>query len=253
MDKFKEIRNSRIDLKADLKPQPIVLSYGVDWNGEPLCVMGEGDYSVISGLSKSKKSFFKSMVVSSYISEKEPTDMTPLRSHRDGDKIVLDIDTEQSDFHAQRTFRRTRLMTGVDYPYHYCYSLRGYEPKERLNLLETMIEQYKDRIGLICLDGYIDFVERFNDEDESRQFLQKILKWTDDYQFHITGVLHKNPDGGKMIGHIGSLVERKASTIISLSKVQDKKDQSLVVHERGRDMEFDDFLIEINQGLPYKL
>ena len=85
------------------------------------------------------------------------------------------------------------------------------------------------------------------------QFLQKLLTWTDKYKFHITGVLHKNPNGAKMIGHIGSLIERKASSIISLAKSEEDKKKSLVVHERARDEEFNEFEIEINMGLPYKV
>ena len=147
MDVLKEIRNSRIDLNAKLKPQPIAMSYGVDWEGNPSCVFGEGDYSVINGLSKSKKSFFKSMAVASYIAGDESDLYKPFKTHRSGDKIILDIDTEQSDFHAQRTFKRVSRVTGSPYKYHYCYSIRSYSALERLELLETLIKQYGKDIG----------------------------------------------------------------------------------------------------------
>ena len=56
-----------------------------------------------------------------------------------------------------------------------------------------------------------------------------------------------------MIGHIGSVVERKASSIIRLKRDPEIKVRSIVVNDRGRDAEFDDFIVEIRNGLLVKV
>lgn len=242
---------TEINLLKPLERQPMVLSKGSDWQGNPNCVMGNGDYSVITGLSKSKKSFFKSMLIASYIGGDETDESMPFSTHRRGDKLILDIDTEQSDYHTQRAGKRVARILQGDYKGHRVFGWQQNSPKERMEMLTNLIETYKTDIGIIFLDGYIDFVNDFNDKVECIAFQNQIMKWCHQYKFHICGVLHKNPNGQKMIGHIGSIMERKAATIIFLEKSPNDKNRSLVCHERARDMEFNEFEIEIDRGLPF--
>jgi hypothetical protein len=250
-DSLAAMKDSFIDTKKPLGVQPIALSHGQDWSGAPLCVLGVGDYSCITGLSKSKKSFFKSGLIASYIGGNANFYFKHFKSHRKEDKIVIDVDTEQSDYHARRCFKRVDTMVGSRYENYKPFALRKYSPGERLKILETIVEKYKRAIGLICLDGYIDFVDDFNSLTEAGEFLQNLLFWTRDYGCLITGVLHKNPSGTKMIGHIGSLIDRKAGTIISLTSDINDKSISAISHERARDMEFPNLWMKIDKGIPF--
>ncbi len=246
-------RDSFVDLRKDIKPQPILLSYGEDWSGHPLCIFGEGDYSVITGISKSKKSFIKSALMALYIGGNSETYFSGFRSHRRDDMYVIDFDTEQSDFHAKRTFDRVRKMVGEHYNFYRPYALRKYLPHERMEIIAHVIEKYGKNIGLIAIDGYADLIKDTNDNVESAELAQQIMSWTDEYQFHITGVLHTNPDGSKMRGHLGSEVGRKAQTVLKVESHPEILSQGKVTHDVSRDQNFGSFEFEINQGLPYKL
>lgn len=243
-------RDSLIDLKKPIVPQPVLVSYGQDWAGQPLCVLGGGDYSAITGIGKSKKSFVKSALVAIYQGSKNEV-WPGWKSHRDKGKLIIDIDTEQSDYHAQRAFRRVATMAGWEDPLYRPYALRKYTPAERMNVVEEIVDRYGSKIGLMSIDGYADLIKDPNDNIESSELVQKLMTWTDKYQFHIMGILHTNPDGLKMRGHLGSDVSRKASTAIKVTANQDNLSQSRVEHVLARDEAFMPFEIEIRQGIPY--
>lgn len=246
-----EIKKSKVDLNEKLPKQPMLLSYGSNWNNEPLCVLGEGDISIITGKAGSKKSFFRTMLVASYISGYETDDRMPFRTHRKDNLMVIDIDTEQSPFMSQRAFKRINTIAG-EYPNYEAHRLKPYTAKERLMMIEEIVEKYKDKIGLLSIDGLVDLVESFNDEIESRLLLEKFMRWTNDYKIHIMGILHQNPSSSKMMGHIGSIITRKAATVFTVVK-NEESGTSTVWNTKARDEEIDPFEIEINMGLPYKV
>ena len=244
------LKSSKIDLKSNVRPQPISLSCGTDWNGMPICVFGQGDYSAITGVGKSKKSFFKSAIIAIYQGLRDDTLFPGWKSHRDPNKLIIDIDTEQSDFHAQRAFRRVRELAGWEDENYHAFALRKHTPQERMQMVEAIVETYGSRIGLMCIDGYADLIMDTNDNRESMELVQKLMRWTDEYQFHITGILHTNPSGDKMRGHLGSDVSRKASTVIKLTADNDYRGYSKVQHVLARDESIDDFWLKIERGLP---
>ena len=243
--------SAEINVRADLKPQPIAISCGKTWdNIHDNCIFGVGDYSAITGVGKSKKSFVKSALMAVYQGLKDDSLWPGWKTHREKGKMIIDIDTEQSDFHAQRTFRRVSQMAGYIDPLYKAFALRRYMPTERMQIVEEIVEKYGSRIGLMCIDGYADLITDTNDAEQSANLVQKLMSWTDKYQFHITGVLHTNPSGDKMRGHLGSDVSRKASTVLKVTANQEDKRRSKIQHVLSRDESIDDFEIEIINGLP---
>lgn len=249
-DPLEAAKKSRVNLDKALQPQPILVSCGKDWTGNPLCVLGQGDYSAITGVGKSKKSFVKSAIIAIYQGCKDDSLWLGWKSHRDPDKLIIDIDTEQSDFHAQRTFRRVERMAGWRDDRYLAFALRKYSPSERMQIVEEIVDKYGSRIGLMSIDGYADLITDTNDNDQSSRLVQQLMTWTDTYQFHITGILHTNPSGDKMRGHLGSDVSRKASTVIRVTANEDNFKISKVEHVLARDEAIDDFEIIIESGIP---
>ena len=243
------LKDSKVDLSETYQPQPILLSHGQDYAGNPLCVFGQGDYSVISGVGNSKKTFFKTALIASYIGGQ--ANFGWFKSHMQDKKMVVEFDTEQSDSRTQIVFRRVEQMVGSRYPNYICFKLRKYSPAERMMIIEEVIEMYGDKIGLISIDGYADLIDDTNDNVQSAQLAQSVMTWTDKYKFHVTGILHENPDGRKMRGHLGSEMSRKASTIFSVIADPDKDNVSKVYHTKSRDEKIQPFEFEILNGLPY--
>jgi hypothetical protein len=246
-DVAKALKDCTVDLNDNPMPEPCLLSYGESFDGTPLCIFGEGDYSVISGVGGVRKSFLKTALIAKYIGGQ--SDFGGFGSHMQDKRMVIDIDTEQSVYRTQLVFRRVERMVGHRYPHYHCFRLRKHSPEERVAIIEAIIEKYGNRIGLLSIDGYADLINDTNDNVESAKLAQKVMSWTDNYTFHVTGILHENPDGRKMRGHLGSEMSRKASTILSVSQ-DDDPDLSLVYHTKSRDEKFSPFLFGVSEGLP---
>lgn len=247
--------SSFVDVRKKIEYPPVAISIGQHNLGSkvfPIPFGTYGNFSCIVGASKSKKTFLKSMIIASYIGGKANQYADSIKSHRDRDCFVIDIDTEQSAFHAQNVFKRVLRMTGMEScDFYKPFALRPYEPKQRLEFIEWLIYEsdMKDNIGLIGIDGLADLVDDFNDLKESQNAIQKIMKWTDDKQFHLTTILHSNYGSAKAVGHIGSSVLKKAETVCSVVN-NDTHITAHFTHTRGFPIADFDYSVNDN-GLPY--
>jgi len=246
---FKKIESeSFIDPKDDIKPQPIALSLGeTEYKGNfyPIPIGSYGDFSCIVGASKSKKTFLKSMLVSAYLGGNANL-YSDIKGHNNSDKFVLEFDTEQSHYHTQRVTKRVLEMVGCDDYRYKSYSLRQYEPKVRFDFIEYMLfeSDYKNKIGLVSIDGFVDLVTDFNSLEQSTILTEKLLQWTTKANCHITGILHKNFGTSKPVGHVGSSVLKKAETVIFVEK---ENELTKVRCELTRNIEFEEFYFEVNK------
>ena len=144
-------------------------------------------------------------------------------------------------------------MIGQDnYEYYKPFALRPYEPKQRLEFIEWLIYEsdIKDNIGLVGIDGLADLVDDFNDLKESQKAIQKIMKWTDDKQFHLTTILHSNYGTSKAVGHIGSSMLKKAETVCSVLNT-DGIVTATFTHTRGFPIDKFDYDVDSATGLPF--
>lgn len=109
-------RSAELDLDKPLKPQPVALSIGehsFKGNLYPSTFGSYGDYSCIVGESKARKSFIKSALMAGYVGGQSTNYFDDIRGHDIQDKYILDIDTEQSEYHSQRVFRRSQRWLEV--------------------------------------------------------------------------------------------------------------------------------------------
>ena len=250
-------KSSFIDVTKKIEYPPVAVSIGTHRMGSkdfPIPFGTYGNFSCIVGPSKSKKTFLKSLITASYIGGQTSNYTSSIKSHRDRECFVIDIDTEMGSFNAQSAFKRVMRMVGVEnYEFYKPFALRPYEPKERLQFIEWLIYEsdIKDNIGWISIDGAADLVNDFNDLKESQAVIQKIMKWTDDKQFHLTTILHSNFGTTKAVGHIGSSMLKKAETICQVNPEGDAI-KAHFSHTRGFPIE--DFYYSVNSdGLPYLL
>lgn len=247
---FKEMFNKAlIDPSEELKPQPIALSIGTsNYKGTeyPIPFGSYGDFSCIVGASKSKKTFFKSMIEAGYIGGNANIHNPSIKGHNSKDKFVVSFDTEQSEYHVQRVQRRVLELVGANYDLYKTFSLRAYSPKERFDFIDWVIfeSDFKDNIGLMSIDGYVDLVTDFNSLEQSTGLTEKLLQWTAKGKMHCTGILHKNFGTSKPVGHVGSSVLKKAETVVF---VEAQEKQTLVKCEYSRNQSFSDILFEVDE------
>jgi len=246
-----------VDLSEEIIKPETLLSIGQheykgNWYDTP--VMTASEFSAIIAVSKAKKSFIKSAFLGSYIGGQSNKLFPNIKTHRDKDYTILDFDTEQGRFYTQRTFRRVQEITGTLYEHYKGYATRHLSSPERLGLIDYCLKNqntlYKNPVKLISIDGIADLVENTNDIVMSKEASDYVMRWTYDYNIHVTTVIHKSAITGKPLGHLGTYVLKKAESVINLEVNPDKT--VTVSNPYSRGYHFDDFTFDINKdALPY--
>ena len=255
---FKSIfKDTFIDVTKKISYPPTALSIGltheINGNRYPIPFGTYGNFSCFVGASKSKKSFLKSLFMACYIGGYANNYADNLTSHKVGDKFIIDIDTEQSEWHSQNVFKRVPRMVGDNYEFYKPFYLRKYDHKERLQFIEWLIleSEFRDNLGLVSIDGFADLVSDVNDLEQSNALTQKLLKWTDISQCHLTGILHANYGSEKPTGHLGSSILKKAETVCNVTVNEQEPKNSDVKFTYTRGFHIDEFSFTVdNEGLP---
>lgn len=246
-----------VDLSEEIQPPEIILSIGEHQYKNkyyPTAIMTAGEFSAIIAVSKAKKSFIKSAFIGCYIGGDSNLLFGNIKSHRDQDYTILDFDTEQGSYYAQRTFRRVQDITQRQYDNYKCYATRHLTSLQRLQLIDYCLKNqsvlYKTPVKLVSIDGIADLVENTNDIMMSKEASDYLMRWTYEYNIHVTTVIHKSGATGKPLGHLGTYVLKKAETVIELEVNEDKTINVSNPYSRG--VSFEPFNFDVNMdSLPY--
>ena len=249
--------NCYVDLSQEILQPEILISIGEhEYKNKyyPTAVMTAGEFSAIIAVSKAKKSFLKSAFLASYIGGKSNILFGNIKSHRDSEYTILDFDTEMSAYYAQRAFRRVLEIVGNNYDNYKCYITRHLTSLQRLQLIDYCLKNqstlYKTPVKLVSIDGIADLVENTNDIMMSKEASDYLMRWTYEYNIHVTTVIHKSGATGKPLGHLGTYVLKKAETVIELEVNEDKTINVSNPYSRG--VSFEQFNFDVNNdSLPY--
>jgi hypothetical protein len=257
-DDFNQIaKDCFVDLDVEMPHPEILISIGrheYKNNFYDTPVMTAGEFSAIIAQSKAKKSFLKAGLLGSYIGGQSNLLFPNIKTHRDKDYTVLDFDTEQGKYYTQRNFRRVHEMINYKYDFYKGYATRHLTSPQRLGLIDFCLKNqntlYKAPVKLVAIDGIADLVENTNDIVMSKEASDYILKWTYEYNIHITTIIHKSGVTNKPLGHLGTYVLKKAETVIDLEVNEDG--QIKVTNPYSRGYRFDEFIFDVNKdSLPY--
>ena len=238
---------SKYEIKASdhIPPPEIALSVG----GATIGTLG--NILSIIGKAKSRKSFFITMAISVSISKDTIFNLfkNELPTHQNS---VLYFDTEQGKYHVQMALKRICTLVGVKEPNNlHVYGLRSLNPLERLQLIEFAIYN-TENLGIVFIDGIKDLITSINDEEQATMIVSKLMKWSEERNILITTVLHQNKGDNNARGHIGTELNNKAETVLSVSKSTENEMVSIVQAEMCRNLEPESFAFEIDQnGIPY--
>ena len=246
-EKFNKIlKESYIDANEVIKEPPCALSKGLTYNNEHIPIGTYGNFSFIAAGPKSKKTFLVSLLASAYMGSHE-TYVKDIKGFR-GNKKVVHYDTEQSRYHAQKTFNRVHRMC-KDASDYIPLALRQYSPEERLEFIDWHINTI-DNLGLVIIDGVADLLNDINDLEKSNKVVHYLMRWTLNLNIHIITVIHSNFYNSKATGHLGSFLEKKTETQIGLSVDSNDSNVVLVECKRSRGFPFTSFYFEVRQNLP---
>lgn len=243
------LKSLRIDPK-DYIQKPQIAWQLKNLKNEEFATLGTmGNFSLIIGKAKAKKSFFINIAVSTAISKNLVLDRFKSELPQEQDEVLY-FDTEQSKWHVQQALQRICRRVDIEEPKNlHVYGLRSCTPLQRLELIEFAIYD-NPKIGFVVIDGIKDLVTSINDESEATMIASKLLKWTEERNIHVVTVLHQNKSDNNARGHIGTELINKAETVLSVTKSETDGSISIVEPQQCRNLEPEIFSFEVIDGLP---
>ena len=242
------INTCKIDLSEPLQPPPVAMQIIND--SKPTTLFTKGNFSIVTGAAKSRKTFLISMLMATAI---KGNFQDLLLCPCDGINIIFD--TEQSRYKAQQVAKRICSLSEQVNPANLqVYSLRTLDPLQRLNLINKVLESTPN-INFVAIDGIIDLdIDPILQAEQAQRIVSKLMVWTEIYNIHIVCVLHYNKTVATLLGHLGSFSHRKADAIIEVSKSKEDENVSLVKAVDCREKEFLPFAFSVDQNaMPYIL
>ena len=204
-------------------------------------LFARGDFSVIKGKQKSRKSFVASLFAGVML---RGSLFHMYRAEKEGK--VLYIDTEQSNYYVWLIANRMLNYMGYNDNFS-VFALRKYNPYERVAFIEKIL--YEFPADFIIIDGIRDLVTDINDQNQATMIVTKIMKWTQELNIHILNIIHENKGDMNSRGHLGTEVQNKCETVITVNEDELDREKSVVkdtfTRAQGR---FDDFTIEISDN-----
>jgi RecA-family ATPase len=176
-----------------------------------------GDISAVTGLAKSGKSTFVSVLLSSVLG----SDRFGLSTQDTGAKVLY-IDTEQHKRNVAKVRKRILQIapTGANERLK-MIALRELTPQQQANSIAMAVGYYQPQI--VVIDGIVDLIDDFNNIEQSRRIVKHLLQVASTYNCHIINVLHTNKSQevtgvANMRGHLGAILGNKCSECWSVKK-----------------------------------
>ena len=209
-----------------------------------------GNFSVVIGKAKARKSFFVAIIVAATICKNLILDRFVNRLPNNKCKVLY-FDTEQGKYHVKLALERVFGLGDIENIENIdMFSLRSFSVEERLAFIQETIENTKN-LGFVVIDGIRDLITGINDEEQATKISNLLLRWTEELNIHIVTVLHQNKSDNNARGHIGTELINKAETVLSVTKSESNPDISVMEAQQCRNREPQTFAFEIDSaGLP---
>lgn len=243
---YQLLEKAYIKLSDNIEKPPVCIAIKKDMRIIPVLTLG--NFSLIKGQSKSKKTFAISLILAAAGYDKTIGDK--IIPYNVVNKKIVFCDTEQSPYHVHRFLKSTIAAAGQSHQPEnlITFCLRPYETGMRLKLIEFIIDKTPG-LGLLVIDGVRDLVNDFNDPAEAKHIADLLLKWTTEKNIHIATVLHENKADGKARGHLGSELQNKAETVLRIYRDETTPEVSIIEPEQTRGEQFDPIAFKLlNEG-----
>ena len=240
--------NPNLFLISNLDQQPDPSKYIFFAGGRR--IGSAGNFIVITGKPKARKSAFAQAILSAAITGVEVMNLG-IRMPPEHQQIVL-IDTEQDRNDIAANLYRLKKQCGINSFKNVdnlgVYSVSELEPERLISFINTLFLTRKG-IGLMIIDGLLDLINDMNDVKESRNLLHQIKLWAKNHNCLIITILHQSKSTGYSIGHLGSFADRKAQAVLSVEKEKDENISTLAAQYMRSDKHFEPISIIYNSHL----
>lgn len=241
-----EIRENqyKVDLGKTVKKPDVILER-LDFNyGKQTPnisrLFSKGNFSVLTGKGKAKKTYLTSLLTSMIVSGKGLYGFNAKQCE------TVIFDTEQSDYDAWKVGWRIKNLSEKDN--FNMFMLRNMGYMERAEFINEYLNRHKPEY--VVIDGIADLVCSINDEAEAIRIQEMLLKATKAHNCHILTIIHQNKADNFATGFLGSVLIKKAETVIAIQKFKKTKLSKVTCEYIRGSEEFEDFLLGISDGLP---
>jgi hypothetical protein len=231
-----DIYNLKLNITENIERAKAVL--GVQNGNYFENIFSVEDLSLIKGEKKARKTFTLSKIFEIVLANNHDFLKTELK----GEKKLAYFDTEQSKYYAQLTNMRIARQAGMD-NFDYFY-MRGLTKTERKKAITDYLE-WNSGVDLIVIDGIVDLIYDFNSIQESSDLVQWLLETIAKYKVHIVCILHVNRGSENARGHLGTMLEQKAETILLIEYLD--KMNSKIVFNATRGAGIDEMKLHVNE------
>lgn len=209
-----DISELYLDFSEPYRPPRWTLSH------KGTCFANLGELHVITGKSGHGKTSFMSMVMAAILKgsygglKYELSETVPF-------PVVLYIDTEQGKDDTIAIKNRICTLAGLDYkkPQDQFKIIRlrdTIKAEQRWSQILKAIWEVKPTI--VFLDGMLDIVKDYNNQEECQPIIRECMITATKYDISIWCVLHENPTFDKMVGTLGSVLQRKVTEGFAIRK-----------------------------------
>ena len=186
-----------------------------------------GNLVTIAAAVKSGKSSVIAAMIASLMGEDPASDYLGLGGFNPEGKTVLHFDTEQSRGDHWRMGMNTLKRAGLEVPpdWYRSFSLVSLSPEDRVKVVGAMARTAVASGGLhsVFIDGVADLILDVNSPEESNKLVTALHQLATETGCVVVSAIHLNPGSEKTRGHLGSQLERKSESVLSL-----KKDQEII-------------------------
>lgn len=187
-----------------------------------------GNLAAITAQAKVGKSALIQAFIAATMTESPDVDCLGVKGYNGDGRAVIYLDTEQSkdDFWwaVDRTGKRAAVPVTDLPPWllsHYISDLNCEIQRKSLKLLMADATAKFGGIHSVFIDGVADMVLDVNDAEACNAYVAELFELASRFDCSIICVIHKNPGSDKTRGHLGSQLERKAETNLTLEKEDD--------------------------------
>ena len=201
-----------VDLNNIPEDAPKVFSLG------GTLIAREGTLLVVEGQSKSGKSSILMALGASYVNPATKQDVLSFKCHK-SEGVIEHIDTEQSYTHQNKLIKQLKFRSEVD-AINDKMRFHNATGKDGPALMKILTKAARKReVFAVVVDGIADFIPDTNDLKESEALVKSLMGLVEMHKLVLVLVIHQNPGiGGKGRGHLGSVLDRKAATILQVKK-----------------------------------
>lgn len=225
---------SKLDWNKEYKQPDFILKIKYGTKLAKICSLG--NFSALTGKSKSRKSFARLFFEASFLGNKPIQDKIYANLPADKRNIIY-FDTEQGISNVfNSAFRAVKMAEVSDISNYQVFALRNYSYSERCFIIENIISNTQN-LGVVFIDGIADLAYGNNDEKEANRVIQLLMTWSATYNIHICVIIHQPKGSDWATGHLGSGIEKKAESVINI-----KKENTYSIFESRQLRNSEDFL-----------